>query len=141
MSGGRATLLHRKGKAAQNSAGDITATGEEGYALTDPFFIECKFYKKLGLEAFAVKNSGPLWNFWRTAIKEAAKHGKAPLLIAKQNGTETFVAVNSIYHIPEPRHQPAVTAFWSLPKQGVHLYWLKELFPLPGTKPTVRKKA
>jgi hypothetical protein len=80
MSGGRATIS--KGKVRQ--AGDITAVAPEGHVLTDKVYIECKFYKKLSIDCF-IKGKGTLIDFWVVAVREAAKYGKIPVLIFKQN--------------------------------------------------------
>jgi len=139
MSGGRGTLLNRKGKAAGNSAGDITATGEEGHALTDNFFIECKAYRTLSVDSFVLKNSGALWKFWATATSEALKHGKAPMLIAKQNGVDPFVLARD-RDIVKFFDMGTTFPFLSLGPAHVSLWWFKSLFPLPRNKPTTRKK-
>lgn len=80
MSGGRATVA--KGKVRQ--AGDITAVAPEGHILTDQFYLELKHYKELGLDCL-IKGKGTLIDIWRTTEKEAAKYGKIPSLIFKQN--------------------------------------------------------
>jgi len=84
MSGGRATVAHRKGQKVRQS-GDITAVAPEGHALTDFYFLECKFYKDLDLAAFFLTGKGRLAKFWTTAVREAKKHKKKPILIARQN--------------------------------------------------------
>lgn len=90
MSGGRATVAQRKGKEVRQ-AGDITAVSPEGHALTDVFYIELKHYKKLDIESFFLKGQGTLANFWRTAVKEARKHDRQPLMIVRQNRTPDLV--------------------------------------------------
>lgn len=131
MSGGRATLLHRKGKAAQNSAGDITATGEEGHTLTDQFYIECKCYRDLNILPFFFGNDqGALCKFWAATILEASKHKKLPLLIAKQNSVPPFVVLSALS--PLPTQGPR---FAFLPPAGVSLYWFGDLFPLTSSPP------
>lgn len=145
MSGGRATLLHRKGKAAQNSAGDITATGEEGHTLTDQFYIECKCYRDLNILPFFFGNDqGALCKFWAATILEASKHKKLPLLIAKQNSVPPFVVLSALSArsffacppaVPRGRICPLPTQgprFAFLPPAGVSLYWFGDLFPIKG---------
>lgn len=99
MSGGRATVGYRKGKDLRRQAGDICAVAPEGHELTDKFYIECKFYRNLRLEQFVVKHSGMLMNFWRMCVREAKKHDRIPMLIAKQNNTPTLLILpeGSIY--------------------------------------------
>src|SRR4051794_4734956 len=70
MSGGRATVQHRRGVSVRQS-GDICAVAPEGHVLTDTLYIECKHVKKLGLDSFLIKGTGPLANFWDKAQKEA----------------------------------------------------------------------
>ena len=131
MSGGRGTRLAAKGRDAQNSAGDITATGAEGHQLTDNFFIEAKFYRSLAIEAFLFKNSGTLWKFWNVCVAEAHKHTKAPLLIAKQNGLETFVVARSADILKQGYDPPPFLSLYEVNGDEVGLYWFSTLFPEP----------
>lgn len=91
MSGGRATI--KRGEVRQ--AGDITAVSPEGHALTDRFFIECKSYKNLSLDAL-IKEKGTLVDFWNVATREAKSHNKLPLLIFKQNRWPVIVCTSSV---------------------------------------------
>lgn len=91
MSGGRATLSARKGQELRRQAGDITAVAPEGHVLTDTYYVECKTYKDLAIDSFLVSNTGPLNKFWETTAREARKHKKHPLLIAKQNQMPALV--------------------------------------------------
>lgn len=91
MSGGRATVGHKKGISLSRQAGDITAVAPEGHVLTDTFFVECKFLKNLRLELFFIHAEGPLASFWRTVRRESEKHNRFPLLIAKQNQVDTLL--------------------------------------------------
>ena len=81
MSGGRATI----GRGKVRQAGDICAVAPEGHALVDRFFIECKAYKKLGIPEFLLRTTGTLATFWKIAVRESAKYGREPMLIARQN--------------------------------------------------------
>ena len=90
MSGGRATLGHRKGKDLRHQAGDICAVHPEGHKLTERFYIECKHYRDLDLGGLLFKK-GKLFNFWVATEAEATKHERLPLLIAKQNNFKTLV--------------------------------------------------
>src|ERR1700686_1673675 len=79
MSGGRATVAHRRqivqSEAAGTTwpsappvrqAGDITAVAPEGHKLTDLFLVECKHYRDLDFDLFIFKK-GRLYQFWKTA--------------------------------------------------------------------------
>jgi hypothetical protein len=90
MSGGRATVIHRQG-GTNRQAGDITAVATEGHTLTDKWYIECKHVRDLNIDTFIVSGRGMLADFWRTANKEAIRHGKVPMLIARQNRFPTIV--------------------------------------------------
>lgn len=85
MSGGRATVALKTGKQLRRQAGDITATAPEGEPLTSKFFVECKHVRNLALESFIMRDKGLLAEFWRTATREAKNHGRAPMIIARQN--------------------------------------------------------
>jgi len=93
MSGGRATVAHRKGVSVRQ-AGDITAVTPEGHSLTDMFYVECKFYKDLNLTSFFLSEKGKLAKFWAETQKQAAIYKRQPMLIAKQNGTHVLVVVS-----------------------------------------------
>lgn len=84
MSGGRATVAHKKGQVVRQ-AGDICAVSPEGHQLADIVFIECKHVKDLALEGFFISGKNTLANFWRVAVQQAKRHNKTPLLIARQN--------------------------------------------------------
>lgn len=86
MSGGRSTLALKSGTALNKvQSGDISAVSEEGYAFIDKFYVECKNYKDLSTRnAFFIQPS-KLITFWGEACEGADKHGKLPLLIAKEN--------------------------------------------------------
>jgi hypothetical protein len=91
MSGGRATVGSQRGKQLRRQAGDISAVSAEGCKLTDIFYIECRFYKSLDIEAFLLKSCGKLWAFWDETTIKAQVHSKQPMLIAKQNRLPTIV--------------------------------------------------
>ena len=82
MSGGRATVHGTKVR----QAGDICAVAPEGHILCEAYFIECKHVKKLALDQAIIKNTGPLIDYWKIARREAKRHSKMPVIIAKQNG-------------------------------------------------------
>jgi hypothetical protein len=92
MSGGRATVGGRKGKDLARQAGDITSVAPEGHLLTDDYYIECKFYRDLRLDAFLL-GKGPLAKMWKTALTEAKRYKRSAMLIARQNNTPTLMLV------------------------------------------------
>lgn len=87
MSGGRATVHGMKVR----QAGDICAVAPEGHAFCNKFFVECKHVKKLGLDQFIVKDTGPLATFWKKAHEQASKRGLHTMIIARQNGWPIMV--------------------------------------------------
>lgn len=132
MSGGRATLLAKKGKRGANAAGDICATGAAGHALTDRYFIECKFYARLDILPFLLgQRRGKLWTFWEQVCAQAAQHHKAPMLIARQNQLPAFVVMF-------PSSSPQTAAALLEMHGGLCVYWFAELFPTP--KPKLKEK-
>ena len=84
LSGGRATVAHKRGSSLGHSAGDISAIAPEGHVLTDSYYLELKHYKKLSLDCL-LKGKGPLLDIWKNTVKEASKYNKIPVLIYKQN--------------------------------------------------------
>lgn len=92
LSGGRATIAHRKGEVVRQ-AGDITAVSAEGHALTNFWYIECKHYKNLDIDSFCLTGKGSLAKFWKVACREAAKHHREPMLIARQNRIKDLIVL------------------------------------------------
>lgn len=95
MSGGRATVGVKQGKVFGNQAGDISSVSPQGYALTNRFFIETKFYKSLEFES-SLKGTGKLLEFWGVAKKEAMRYKRVPLLIAKQNRLPSLLCTDPL---------------------------------------------
>jgi hypothetical protein len=85
MSGGRATVQLRAGKVNVRQSGDICAIDPLGYPFVEANFVEVKHYKDLAIARGFVCQTGTLIDFWRHAKREAAKYGKHPLLVARQN--------------------------------------------------------
>ena len=93
MSGGRATVAHRKGRQVRQ-AGDICAVSPEGHVLTDKVYLECKHYRDLKLTSFILKGQGTLAKFWRKTEAQAKLHNKMAWLIAKQNNMPIMLLTN-----------------------------------------------
>ena len=103
MSGGRATLQHRKNvsklckdlnqKLIKNTTqvGDITCVHKDGHWLTQVFYIEVKFYKDLDLASSLLFGKGKLAKFWRETVEKANEVEREPLLVARQNRTDALV--------------------------------------------------
>lgn len=120
MSGGRATVASKRGIDVRQ-AGDICAVAPEGFGFADRYYVECKFYKDLGIESFLFKNKGTLAGFWAKAIKESVKLKKRPMLIAKQNGLPPFVMMT------EPcDYYPFIT----MPNISCSFIWFKEFLKI-----------
>jgi hypothetical protein len=85
MSGGRATFQLRKEIVNQAQAGDMQAITAEGLALTEHYIFEHKHRHDLNFPAFLTHTGGLLTNYWRSTQQVAARLGKKPVLIAKQD--------------------------------------------------------
>lgn len=93
MSGGRATVKHKKGHANETQVGDVSAIHPDGARLTDHVVIECKFYRDLTILGGIFENIGLLYKFWDKLLPVAgARH---PMLIARQNRTATLVLMTA----------------------------------------------
>lgn len=95
MSGGRATRQQKKGIVNNTQLGDITCVNEKGFWITMTFVIECKFYKDLEIESALLTGRGKLVKFWHEVCKLAKERERAPILIARQNRTDTLVLLDS----------------------------------------------
>lgn len=121
MSGGRATVQFKKGRANRTQAGDISAIAPQGEKLTRLFLIECKFYRSLDLLGlFREDRAGGIASFWSKCKSDAEKATRLPLLIAKQNRFPELVVVDergaSRLDLASP------VAFF--PPSGALVYWL-----------------
>ena len=90
MSGGRATVGRARGRDHARQAGDVSAVAPEGNLLVGKYYIECKFYRSLRLDRFLLGH-GPLTLFWKKTVQEARHYRREPLLIARQNGSQTLL--------------------------------------------------
>lgn len=97
LSGGRSTVAFSKGKILGSSAGDISCIHPDGQKFLDKYFIEAKFYRDLNMAGLFF-NKGTLFTFWEVAKREAAKYGKHPILIAKQNQYPALILGSNIAH-------------------------------------------
>ena len=84
MSGGRATVHHTRGQRVRQ-VGDICAVAPEGTHFCERFFVECKHVRSFNIRRFVYANKGPLANYWRKCVKQAAVHNYNPMLIAREN--------------------------------------------------------
>lgn len=94
MSGGRATVQHKKDKRSYHQVGDICAVGPAGRWITENFLMECKCYKKIDFEALILKDVGELKRFLQRMDKDLLikdNHGRAPLFIIRQDRTPTIM--------------------------------------------------
>lgn len=93
MSGGRATVGHRRGALHRAQAGDISAIDAAGAELTDLFYIECKNLASLNLSSLVCKLEGTLHQIWLHTRNEAKKYGKLPVLIAKEKSRPAIICL------------------------------------------------
>lgn len=133
-SGGRSTVMFKKGGQNRTQCGDITSIHPDGNCLTDQYLISCKFYNDLKIEGTVLGNKGGLREFWQECVEEAKRHNKIPLLIAKQNNTPPIVGLNSV---GVSQFKVAGKYIALLPIHGgVSLFWLETFLKYaarPGT--------
>lgn len=89
MSGGRATIGLRVGNVRASQAGDVSAIHALGERLLGHVVVECKSYADLDLFSGVANDTGKLRRFWDELRRHAAKFGKRPMLVARQNGMPT----------------------------------------------------
>ena len=96
ISGGRATVHQAKGRNLSHVSGDMCAVHPDGYPFVKKFYVECKFYRNLNLEAFLLgEQQGLLSKFWVSTKQQAQSYNKRPLLIARQNRTPTLLITDT----------------------------------------------
>jgi hypothetical protein len=92
MSGGRATVGHKRGKNHSTQVGDISCIHPIGNRFIEAFAPECKHYADLNYQGLLTGN-GKLLTFWDEISKQAERYGKQPFLIARQNRMPTVICV------------------------------------------------
>lgn len=122
MSGGRATVHHRRGVSVRQS-GDMCAVAPEGHEFCDKWFVECKHVANANLAAFLLKGTGDTANFWKKAYQEAAKHHKRPMLIVKSRNP-VFVVV---WMDALKNEFPELTPCLESNQNGVDVYLLEDV--------------
>lgn len=93
MSGGRSTVAFAKGKKLGDQAGDISSVAPMGNHFISKFYVECKAYSNLNFVGI-LNDSGHLVKFWAEAKQQAARYGKLPMMVAKQNRQPTVVCLS-----------------------------------------------
>lgn len=83
-SGARATQARKRGVVVRQ-AGDVCAVAPHGHIFTDMWYIECKHYRRVGLDHFIFYGKGKLRGWWDVCKRSARDQGKEPMLIVKQN--------------------------------------------------------
>lgn len=138
ISGGRATAGARRGHDLARQAGDICAVAPEGNAFVEKYYVECKFYKKLRLDLLLL-GGGPAATFWRRTKAEAARYGRAPMLVAKQNGGNPIVLTTDI----ETNARPAAAPDAVIRIDGDHVcvYLFETLFRVRKSRAASRRAA
>jgi hypothetical protein len=77
----------------ESQAGDISAIDPLGHALLHKWVIECKRYRKIGLDSFLYNTGSTLNTFWEKHVILAKSVNKLPLLIFKEDRKSTLVVV------------------------------------------------
>lgn len=95
MSGGRATMMNRRGNQNLSQTGDITAIDPTGQWLMDAFIVECKFHADIQLQHFLLNGKGKIADWLATAIGQALPFGKEALLVVKENRIPTLVVTTA----------------------------------------------
>jgi hypothetical protein len=94
QSGGRATIMNRRGHTNETQLGDLTCVHEAGLWLTNHFIVECKHRANLQLEAALFKGKGKLAEFWIDLCKLSRRHRRHPMLVARQNRCDTMLILD-----------------------------------------------
>lgn len=93
MSGGRATVGHKRGKQHSSQVGDISCIHPAGHRFCEGFAPECKFYANLDYQGL-ITGKGKLLTFWNEINTQAKRYKKHPFLIARQNRMTAVVCLD-----------------------------------------------
>jgi hypothetical protein len=130
MSGGRATVRSKVGKATINQLGDITAIDPLGFPLTDKFVIECKNYANLEWSSF-IYGKGFVWKTWEILFKLSLDNNKRPFLILKQNMQKPLVLFG---HTTKGKLIDLFGLFPNLETRFMTFYYLDNILQLTNAK-------
>lgn len=122
MSGGRATVQFKKGRASRATAGDMSPISSLAERLTDLCLFECKHYRDLQLVGLYMGLKTGINLHWQEAREDAAKHKRWPVLIAKQNRLPTFMLLTKPA-LDFFALEAAVLAFF--PSLGAYVLWFE----------------
>jgi hypothetical protein len=94
MSGGRATVAHKRGgKRLSSQVGDISCIHPVGNRFSSAFGIECKHYANLEYKGI-LTGKGKLITFWNEISEQALTHDKDPFLVCRQNRMPMHVCLS-----------------------------------------------
>lgn len=93
MSGGRATVGHKRGKALASQVGDISCVHPAGHHFISAFAPECKHYADLDYKGL-LTGKGKLLTFWNEINLQAGRYDKRPMLLARQNRMQTMICLD-----------------------------------------------
>lgn len=91
-SGAKATQDRKKG-VSSTMGGDIVAIHPLGAKFINLHCVECKNRKSMGSLDNLLTESGPLWDWWDRAVRDAEASSREPLLVFRANRTQTYIWV------------------------------------------------
>lgn len=119
MSGGRATVMKKKGKQVETQQGDISAIHPDGHKLTDRFIIECKNLHSLEFDRY-LYGEGCLKLIWLKLLADGTS--RLPMLVMKEYRKPILVGLDYLV-----QHHTLLAQYWS----GMHVYYLDDLLNRP----------
>lgn len=131
MSGGRATVMRKKGASNTSQGGDISAVDILGMPLTTAFSIECKFYACLDMDNAVYTGKGKIIEHWKQTLRDAEASGKLPMMVTKENRRNILVcfdATGAKLFRDTTMHGKRL-AF--LPQSSIHIYNIQDLLHVP----------
>jgi hypothetical protein len=134
MSGGRATVMRRKGEHVRQS-GDICAVAPEGHPFTDKWYVEAKFYKDVNLQYWLLTGEGKIEDWWSKTVRDAEHYERIPFMIVKENGMPPLLFVPEEY-LSERFGRPLFT----VPRLGLEVFLLEKVLKRPYQLNRVRLK-
>lgn len=125
MSGGRASVLFKRGKVNRTQQGDLTAIDPGAAWFLNLFTVECKFVKDLYLTLFLTKGSGELAKYWDELLLVCRRTKRQPFMCARENHTIPFIIVRE----PTPIKLPSKARLFS--KSTVVFYDFEKVLQEP----------
>lgn len=127
-SGGRATILNKKGVSLQNQEGDISSIHPDSKDFCDVFYLELKNYKRIDLWGLITDSNNLIGQWWKTSAQNSKEIGKTPVLIIKSSHKPILWITNKTFHKFMKTHSgPKEVLIYTNLEEKIYVYKLDDI--------------